>query len=237
MKSRTVFITVTLLLMSLLVIARPVFAADSVNTVKPKVYLGRQIAYTMTADGADWLIRTSREQEESTRQMIGALELKKGMVVADVGCGNGYHALMMAKEVGTQGRVLCSDIQQEMLNLLAVRARRQKIRNCELILGTETSPHLPAAAVDLILLVDAYHEFTDPVSMLRSMRQSLKPEGVLALVEFRAEDPDVPMKPDHKMSKAQIDKEMQANGFKLVRAYDKLPWQHLVFYGKAERNP
>ena len=209
-------------------------AADRVNLSQPGTYMGRRIAWTMTADGADWLIRRDRENEESSREMIQALALEPGMVVADVGCGNGYHALMMAPRVGAEGRVLCVDIQQEMLDLLSERAAELRIINHETILGSSTSPKLPANTVDLILLVDAYHEFTDPVSMLRGMRQSLAPGGVLALVEFRAEDPAVPMKPDHKMSKAQIDKEMRANGFKLVHSYDDLPWQHMVFYGIDE---
>ena len=209
-------------------------AADRVNLSQPGTYMGRRIAWTMTADGADWLTRQGRENEESTREMIRALALQPGMVVADVGCGNGYHALRMAPLVGAEGRVLCVDIQKEMLALLSERAAELGISNHETILGSAASPKLPEDTVDLILLVDAYHEFTDPVSMLRGMRQSLAPGGVLALVEFRAEDPAVPMKPDHKMSKAQIDKEMRANGFKLVHSYDDLPWQHMVFYGIDE---
>ncbi|MFT5233030.1 MAG: SAM-dependent methyltransferase, partial [Candidatus Krumholzibacteriia bacterium] len=176
--------------------------AQPINASQPGIYLGRPIAWTMTASGADWLTRKDREKEESTREMIRALRLKPGMVVADVGCGNGYHALKMAPLVGAEGRVLCVDIQQEMLDLLIERAAQRKITNYETIVGSSTSPKLPAKKVDLILLVDAYHEFTDPVSMLRSMRQSLASGGVLALVEFRTEDPAVPMKPDHKMSKA-----------------------------------
>jgi ubiquinone/menaquinone biosynthesis C-methylase UbiE len=227
------FATAFTALLALALVAGADAAEERVNAVKPKVYLGRQIAYTMTADGADWLIRQEREQEESTQQMIAALELEEGMVVADVGCGNGYHALMMARRVGPAGKVYCVDIQQRMLDLLAVRAKRAGITNCALILGSSTSPQLPAGKIDLVLLVDAYHEFTDPESMLRNMRRSLAPDGVIVLAEYRAEDPTVPMKPDHKMSKQQIEKEMQANGFRLRRSYDELPWQHLVFYEKA----
>ena len=128
--------------------------------------------------GADWLTRRGRENEESTREMIGALALQTGMVVADVGCGNGYHALMMAPLVGVEGRVLCVDIQKEMLVLLSERADELRITNHEMILGSSTSPNLPKNAVDLILLVDAYHEFTNPGSMLRGMRESLAPGGV-----------------------------------------------------------
>lgn len=230
--TRRSFLAALVLLPVLLPTLPPsVIGAQEVNARRPGVYMGRQIAWTMTADGADWLTRESREKEESAREMIRALGLESGQVVADVGSGNGYHALAMAPLVGPIGRVLCVDIQQEMLDLLAVRAKKMDITNVDLILGEPTSPRLPRETVDLILLVDAYHEFTDPAAMLAAMRASLTPTGVLALVEYRAEDPTVPIKRDHKMSKAQIDKELTANGFRLVRSYDGLPWQHLVFYG------
>ena len=209
-------------------------AEDEINKVKPKVYMGRQLAWTMHSDGARWLIRKEREKEESTKEMIKALNLKEGMIVADVGCGNGYHSLMMAKLVSPNGKVLCVDIQQKMLDLLKKRAEFEKISNLELIKGKYTDPMLPKGKVDLILLVDAYHEFTDPENMLKKMHDSLSENGVIALVEFRKEDKSVPIKEDHKMSKKQIDKEFTANGFKLVRSYDKLPWQHLLFYGKSK---
>jgi ubiquinone/menaquinone biosynthesis C-methylase UbiE len=232
MTRRTILAVLVLLVGLLPALPPPAAEAREVNTRRPGVYMGRQIAWTMTADGADWLTRESREKEESAREMIRALGLESGQVVADVGSGNGYHALAMAPLVGPTGRVLCVDIQPEMLDLLAERAKKKGITNYDLILGEPTSPRLPRETVDLILLVDAYHEFTDPESMLRNMRRSLKPDGLLALVEYRAEDPEVPMKPDHKMTRQQIDKEMRANGFRLVRHYDALPWQHLVFYGK-----
>ena len=210
------------------------FAEDEINKEKPKVYMGRQIAYTMHSAAANWLIRKDREKEESTDEMVKALQLKEGMVVADVGCGNGYHSLMMAKLVGEKGKVLCVDIQQKMLDLLKRRAQKEGVKNFELIKGKYTDPMLPKGKVDLILLVDAYHEFTDPENMLKKMRDSLSEKGVIAIVEFRSEDPKVPIKLDHKMSKAQISKEYEANGFKLVRSYEKLPWQHLMFFGKAK---
>ena len=208
-------------------------AEDEINKEKPKVYMGRQIAYTMHSAAANWLIRKEREKEESTEEMIKALELKEGMTVADVGCGNGYHSIIMAKLIGNKGKVLCVDIQQKMLDLLKKRAAKAGIENFELIKGKYTDPMLPKGKVDLILLVDAYHEFTDPENMLKKMRESLSENGVIAIVEFRSEDPNVPIKKDHKMSKEQIMKEYKANGFKLVRSYDKLPWQHLLFFGKA----
>lgn len=222
------------IIFSIFLLFPSLYSQDEINKEKPKVYMGRQIAYTMHSAAANWLIRKNREKEESTKEMIKALELKEGMTVADVGCGNGYHALEMAKLVGEKGKILCVDIQQKMLDLLKKRAEKEGIKNYELIKGKYTDPMLPEGKVDLILLVDAYHEFTDPENMLKKMRESLSEKGVLALVEFRSEDKSVPIKEDHKMSKAQIEKELTANGFKLVRSYDKLPWQHLLFYSKAE---
>ncbi|WDE96819.1 class I SAM-dependent methyltransferase [Lentisphaera profundi] len=220
-----------LLLLSLL-LTFPVSAEEAINSKKPDVYLGRQIAYTMHSSAANWLTRSNREKEESTEEMIAALDLKAGMVLGDVGCGNGYHALKMAKLVGDQGKVYCVDIQSKMLELLKQRATKNGIKNCVTVLGKYTDPMLPKNSLDLILLVDAYHEFSDPENMLKKMRESLKPEGILVLIEFRKEDKNVPIKEDHKMTKAQVTKEMNANQFKLVRSYDKLPWQHMLFYGK-----
>ena len=155
------------------------------------------------------------------------------MVVCDMGSGNGFYSLQMAKEVGETGRVLAVDIQQEMLRLLQARADEAEIENIEPILGTLTDPKLPKGQVDLILCVDVYHEFSHPEHMLAAMRESLKPDGVVVLVEFRIEDPKVPIKILHKMSKDQINKELPPNGFRLVREYDELPWQHMMFFGRV----
>ncbi|MDD7986477.1 methyltransferase domain-containing protein [Lentisphaera marina] len=219
-----------LLILSILSFA--IFAEEKINAKKPNVYMGRQIAYTMHSSAANWLTRTNREKEESVEEMIRAIELKSGMIVGDVGCGNGYHSLKMAKLVGEKGKVYCVDIQSEMLKLLQERAKKAGIKNCVSILGKYTDPMLPKNSLDLILLVDAYHEFTDPEAMLKKMHESLKADGVLVLIEFRKEDKKVPIKEDHKMSKAQIQKELSANQFKLVRSYDQLPWQHMLIYGK-----
>ena len=228
MKFLKVFILFAVCTLSLLVFPQ------EINKEKPKVYMGRQIAWTMHSSAANWLIRSNREKEESTEEMIKALQLKKGMNVADVGCGNGYHSLMMAKIIGENAKVYCVDVQKKMLELLKRRADAAGVKNFEPILGEYTDPKLPENKIDLILLVDAYHEFTDPENMLKKMRKSLTKDGVLVLVEFRKEDPKVPIKEDHKMSKKQINKELTANGFKLVRSYDKLPWQHCMFFGKDE---
>jgi ubiquinone/menaquinone biosynthesis C-methylase UbiE len=197
-----------------------------------EVYMGRRIAQTMHFTGAPWLIRNTREREERCSLMLANLGIKPGMTVCDMGCGNGFHTLKMAKMTGPTGSVLAVDVQPEMLKLLRDRSEKEGIENITPILGSFHHPRLPPNSVDMILLVDVYHEFSHPVTMLRGMLNSLRPEGVIVLVEFRAEDPKVPIKPLHKMSKAQILKELPANGFKLVKDYDKLPWQHMMFFGR-----
>ena len=197
-----------------------------------KEYKGREIAQTMHYLGAAWLTRESREREEDCNTMLAALNVKPGDVVCDLGCGNGFYTLKLANFVGEKGRVLAVDIQREMLGLLKDRAAEEKITNIEPILGAVVDPKLPDGAVDLVLLADVYHEFSHPEEMLAAIRKSLKPTGRVALVEFRAEDPAVPIKPLHRMSKAQILKEFPPNGFKLVEEFDKLPWQHLMFFSR-----
>ena len=197
-------------------------------------YLGRVLAKPMSHLGAPWLIRPERDEEERASESFQQLKLTEGMVVCDLGCGNGYWTLPMARDVGAEGRVLAVDIQREMLQKLRERSARFKLKNIEPILGAVNDPRLPKAEVDLVLMVDVYHEFSHPESMLWSIRRSLNPEGVVALLEYREEDPSVPIKPLHKMSKSQIMKEYQANGFKLVREYNKLPWQHLMFFARDD---
>jgi cyclopropane fatty-acyl-phospholipid synthase-like methyltransferase len=198
-------------------------------------YMGRRIAQTMHYTGAEWLTRDNREQEERCSLMLTNLGLKRGMAICDMGCGNGFYTLQLAKLTGDEGHVYAVDIQPEMLKLLNERADEQGVKNVSPILGTYTEPRLPKGKIDLILLVDVYHEFSHPEPMLAAMREALSPDGVCALVEFRAEDPMVPIKPEHKMTKAQIMKEWPANGFKLVREFDGLPWQHLMFFGRDEK--
>lgn len=199
-----------------------------------RFYMGREIAMTMHYTGAEWLIRNEREREERCSLMLANLGVKPGMTICDMGCGNGFHTLKMAEMVGDKGSIYGVDVQPEMLKLLRERFEEKGLENVVPILGSFHNPHLPKNSVDLILLVDVYHEFSHPEFMLRSMREALKPDGVIVLVEFRLEDKDVPIKLLHKMSKAQVKKEMVANGFKLVRQFDKLPWQHMLFYGKEE---
>ncbi len=195
-----------------------------------KEYKGREIAQTMHFLGAPWLTRESREREEDCTTMLKALEVKPGDVVCDMGCGNGFYTIKLAKLVGDRGKVIAVDIQREMLELLKDAAEQEKVANIETILGTVVDPKLPKESIDLVLLVDVYHEFSHPEQMLAAIRKSLKPTGRIALVEFRAEDPEVPIKPLHKMSKEQIMKEFPPNGFKLVEEFDELPWQHLMFF-------
>lgn len=199
-----------------------------------KTYKGRRIAFTMSAAGAPWLTRKIRQEEEDCEALLKDLRLKPGMTVCDMGCGNGFYSLKMAKQVGEKGVVLAVDIQREMLRLLQARAEEQGIENVKRILSTVADPKLPKGKVDLILCVDVYHEFSHPELMLRAMRDSLSPNGVIALAEYREEDPEVPIKPLHKMSKKQILKEYSANGFRLVREFDGLPWQHLMYFGRDD---
>jgi len=156
-----------------------------------------------------------------------------------MGCGDGYYTMELAKRVGPTGKVIAVDIQPEMLQELSRRCERNNLKNVEMILGLPHDPKLPTGKIDLILMVDVYHEFSNPVEMLTSMRESLKPNGRIALVEFRGEDPQVPIKPEHKMTKKQILKEYQANKMGLVKEYDRLPWQHLMFMGaeSQEKSP
>lgn len=197
-------------------------------------YLGREIAQTMHFTGAPWLTRESRDREEDCARMLKALEVKEGMTICDLGCGNGFYTLQLAKLTGPKGLVYGVDIQPEMLGYTKDRAAKEKIENIKLVQGSVIDPFLPAGEIDLILLVDVYHEFSHPVHMLKAIRDSLKPDGLVVLVEFRAEDPKVPIKPLHKMSKKQVEKELKANGFRLVRQYDELPWQHMMFFGRQD---
>ncbi len=193
-------------------------------------YKGREIAVTMHYEGAPWLTRDSRQREEDCASLLRALQLKPGQVVCDLGCGNGFYSLKMANRVGKEGTVYAVDIQPEMLHLLSERAKSAKLSNIKLVLGNRVDPSLPEHVLDLALLVDVYHELSNPEEVLRAIRLSLKPHGRLVLGEFRLEDPDVPIKLLHKMSKEQIMKEIPPAGFRLVQEFDKLPWQHLMFF-------
>ena len=199
-------------------------------------YKGREIAQTMHFAGAPWLTRDSRDREEDCNTLLKALKLQPGMTICDMGCGNGFYTLRVAKQIGPTGKVLAVDIQPEMLTLLRERAAAEKVQNVQPILGSVIDPELPEASCDLILCVDVYHEFSHPEHMLKAMRTALKPDGKLVLVEFRMEDHRVPIKIEHKMSKEQILKELPPNGFKLVEQFDGLPWQHVMWFGRDDAN-
>ena len=197
-------------------------------------YKGRKIAQTMHYTGAPWLVRESREREEDCSTLLKVLDVKPGQVICDMGSGNGYYTIKLAKLTGETGKVYAVDIQPEMLYLLRKHAAQEKVENIKLVLGTVADPKLPDGQMDMVLCVDVYHEFDHPVEMLAAIRKSLKPKGRMVLVEFRAEDPKVPIKPEHKMSKEQILKEVPPNGFKLVDQFDKLPWQHVMFFERDD---
>ena len=181
-------------------------------------YKGREIARTMHWQGAPWLMRKLREEEEKTSEMINELKLKPGISVADIGSGNGYHTLMMAKIIGEKGQAYAVDIQPEMLIMLEERAKKAGMENIKLIENRFWDADLPEKSVDFVLMADVYHEFSHPQQMLSSIKKSLKEDGVVCLLEFKSEDPKVPIKPEHKMSKAQVIKEMSSNGFVLSRS-------------------
>ena len=200
-------------------------------------FMGREIAQTMHFTGAPWLVRESRQREEDCRLLIEALAIQPGQTVCDMGCGNGFYTLELARRVGPRGRVYAVDVQPEMLRMLLGRLAEQGIHNVKPVLGTAIDPRLPKGEVDLILCIDVYHEFSHPEAMLARIRESLAPGGRLVLAEFRGEDPTVPIKPEHKMTKAQVRAELEPSGFTLAREFDRLPWQHLLFFEAGPDRP
>jgi ubiquinone/menaquinone biosynthesis C-methylase UbiE len=190
----------------------------------------RQPAPVMGVAGADWLIRPERIQEEEPDRMLASLDIRPGSVVADVGAGVGYHAWRLSRIVGPAGRVIAEDIQEEMLRMLKQNMERQGLKNVDTVLGTPTDPKLPQGAVDLVLMVDVYHEFSDPVAMMTRIRGALKPDGRVVLVEFRKEDPSVPILPLHKMSIQDVRSELEPLGFKFQKVLTFLPWQHVIIF-------
>jgi SAM-dependent methyltransferase len=199
-----------------------------------KFYFGREIAHVMGHQGADWLERPERQREERPDLLLDSLKLRPGDVAADIGAGTGYYSWRLAKAVGEKGRVYAVEIQQEMLDLLARKLGDRGVTNVTGVLGTITDPKLSAGSVDLILMVDVYHEFSHPYEMMESICRALKPGGRVALVEFRTEDPKVPIKEVHKMSEAQVRKEMAVHPLEWVETIGVLPWQHLIVFRKKE---
>jgi ubiquinone/menaquinone biosynthesis C-methylase UbiE len=200
-----------------------------------KRYMGREIAQVMGHQAADWLERPERLVEERPDLLMSELDLKPGMIVADIGAGTGFHASRMAQLVGPNGKAYAVDIQPEMLALLDKSMKRQGIFNVQPVLGKESDPNLDANTFDLIIMVDVYHELAFPAQMMTKMVDALKPGGRLVFVEFKAEDPRVPIKALHKMSEAQIRKEAEVFPLTWVRTAKTLPWQHVVIFKKQVR--
>jgi ubiquinone/menaquinone biosynthesis C-methylase UbiE len=197
-----------------------------------KFYMGREIAQVMGHQGAGWLERPEREKEEAPSKLMEALKLKPGEVVADIGAGSGYFTFRLSEKVGPRGKVLAVDIQPEMLDIIRKRMKEGKVSNVEPVLGGEDDPKLPANAVDLILLVDVYHEFSQPYEMTRAMVKALKPGGRLVFVEYRLEDPKVPILLVHKMTEKQVIKEMTPHPLRWVGTIEVLPRQHIITFQK-----
>ncbi|MDB4163956.1 class I SAM-dependent methyltransferase [Flavobacteriaceae bacterium] len=199
-----------------------------------KWYMGREIAYVMGFQGIGWLERSEREQEENVSKLILNMRIKNDDIIADIGAGSGYHAFRIAP-LAKNGLVYAVDIQTEMLMTIEKNKEFSEIKNIETILGTEKSVQLPKNSVDKILMVDVYHEFSFPVEMITSMKNALKPNGQLFLIEYRGEDPLVPIKTIHKMTEKQALKEMESAGFKLKENIDNLPWQHCMIFVKNDK--
>jgi ubiquinone/menaquinone biosynthesis C-methylase UbiE len=193
---------------------------------------GRRFAQVMSAAGAAWLDRPERIEEEQPDRALDVLKIAKGAVVADVGAGSGYMTAKLASRVGPVGKVYAVDIQPEMLRLLGLRLKQQNIVNVVPVQGEVNDPRLPADTLDLELMVDVYHEFSEPQTMLRHLRAALKPDGRLVLLEYRKEDPSIPIRPDHKMSVSEAKLELEAEGFALSQVNESLPRQHILVFTK-----
>jgi ubiquinone/menaquinone biosynthesis C-methylase UbiE len=202
-----------------------------------KFYLGREIAHVMGPGGILWLERTERETEEQPQLVIDALEIEPGQAIADLGAGSGYYSFRIAPLVGPTGKVFAIDIEPAMLEVIAQRASRERVANVVTVRSTARDPNLPPHSVDLLFMVDVYHELEFPYEVMTQVRAALKPGGRVALVEYRAEDPDVMIKPLHKMSERQVRREMQAAGFKHVKTVRTLPLQHLMIFESGSPLP
>jgi len=199
-----------------------------------KFYMGREIAHVMGFLGAPWLERETREKEEKLSLLVKSLGLQPGMVVADIGAGSGVVSALIAEKLQPKGYVLAVDVQQKMLDRLQKRMKKLGVKNVRPHKGTAKSPKLKPASIDLALLVDVYHEFEFPYEMMREISKALKPGGRAVFVEYRMEDPTVPIKKVHKMSQAQVKKEMRPPEFRLkyVKTIGTLPWQHIIIFRK-----
>ena len=198
-----------------------------------KWYMGREVAYVMGFQGINWLERSEREIEEDVSTLIKNMEIKTDDTIADIGAGSGYHVFRMAP-LAENGLVYAVDIQPEMLEAIELKKRSKRVSNVETVLGSEKSINLPKNSLDKILLVDVYHEFSYPAEMVGSIKNTLKSNGQLFLIEYRGEDSSVPIKKIHKMTVKQSIKEMEAAGFRLKENIDNLPWQHCMIFEKKQ---
>jgi ubiquinone/menaquinone biosynthesis C-methylase UbiE len=214
--------------------ARPNYETRAVHDPNGtgKFYMGREIAQVMGPGGIPWLDRANRDEQEKPELVLKALNLKGGEAVADLGAGSGYFSFRIAPKVGSAGKVFAVEIQGEMLREIRQRAAAQGITNVEAVKGSETDPNLAAAAVDIVLMVDVYHELAFPYEVMMKIREALKPGGRVVFVEYRKEDPAVAIKEVHKMSVEQIEKEMKVIGLKHVETIETLPIQHIVIFKK-----
>lgn len=215
-----------LLLSTAAVFAQSV-AAPGVHPVS-----GRRFANVMGWQGAEWLERSERAFEEEPDKALDALGPLGGLTVADVGAGSGYFTVRLSARVGPKGRVYANDLQPEMLKMLGARLAAEHVPNVTLVQGAIDNPHLPASSIDLVLMVDVYHELSEPRKMLQAIRASLKPGGRLVLLEYRKEDPDVPIRFEHKMSIAEAKMELEAEGFVLAGTDNRLPRQHILIFSR-----
>jgi ubiquinone/menaquinone biosynthesis C-methylase UbiE len=211
-----------------LLLAAAVAAAAQAQSRHP--VSGRVIAPIMGYEGAAWLERPEREREEAPSKAIAALDIKPGQVVADVGAGSGYYTVRLAERVGPSGKVFATDIQPQMVALLQQRVARDRLTQVEVVLATETDPRLPSNRLDLIVMVDVYHELARPQEVLRQLRAALKPDGRLVLIEFRKESAWVPIREEHKMSVQEARLELEAESYRFDRVIDVLPWQHILVF-------
>lgn len=197
-----------------------------------KFYIGREISHVMGHQVADWLERPERDEEEHTEKLVGELKVKHGEIIADIGAGTGYFTRRLAKKAGPTGSVLAVEIQPEMLDLLTNQMHLAGITNVKPVLGTVSNPKLGTNTIDLALMVDVYHEFEFPFEMMDAITRALKPGGRVIFVEFRGEDPAVPIKPLHKMTEAQVKKEMSALPLRWIETIGVLPRQHIIVFQK-----
>jgi protein-L-isoaspartate O-methyltransferase len=217
-------VTIVLLVVAAIVAAQPAAGRHPIS--------GREYARPMGVAGAAWLDRPEREQEEQPTRALQLMQIERGTTVADIGAGSGYFTERLARLVGPSGRVYATDIQRGMLDLLERRLARAQIRNVSIILGEPSNPKLPENSVDTALMVDVYHELSEPQTVLGHIRAALKPQGRLVLIEYKGEDPTIPILPSHKMTVAQAKLELESEGFVLTTAHAGLPRQHVLIFTK-----